>query len=1580
MQIFRGRFITKQKEASYVGHRVQVEFEERVDLDSAPKTPSQHPAQEPLFKSAMRNADVSSNGTFEIELPAVDRLREPLWLELKAPDGAVLHRDKLTLQQLDNYNAAVDPKTPLGIEAHPDRFKGLRAKLTGRVFDQEGGQPFAGLQVIVWAKRDEDKQFRPVAVAFTDNVGYFTTELPREKFTEAYAQISQIPDHTVPIRLENDGMLPDRLIVVVPLTQARLQSGSDCGCAHGSRAVLDPIDLVSSPGAYSSLDVGGGKCVEFTIPNRTLEEFSYYKIIRTTDPEIRGLTITEPASLPPAVVSGIIDSILKGVQIKKLVLPQPISFNPHGISEGPRSEAIVGAAAGSTSALPSLASTLNEDVETGVRILEKQGLRLQRRMLEELSADIDLFTPSQLMTAERRIAMDSLLDQVQALTKKVPGRGVLNVDNPLDWDETPTFYQATTIAHGHILHFKQVWRADGYSLGDLLYSLPLAPCQKKQIAIIDWERREAATRVEAETAEERLFATLSRDRDISEITQAAAAESLRAGSRSEVESWAAGGGLGFGIDGFVIGAGGGAGGSSATSSAWQDSAQQFSASSLQQLRDSTVQAASAVRGRRSTVVQTVRQGETMRVQTEVVANHNHCHAMTIQYFEVLRHFLVSHELVDVQECLFVPLLMSRFDSAKALRWREALSYFLRDRRLRGGFDALERIRLNYAGSDLPTGSYAEGQIQHLDGELQIAFTIARPRDPLQNEDFVNYVMETWRFWTILLGGNAGDIYNSFLKNQEAKDRIFREQLAPRIAEAFTAALQISLVDENGYGHPVDLDPTLVSNYREGVPLYVRLNSSGTVPGLRREQIKGIRIRTTHELPPGSKVIVHTAFFRYRTAHLNHHLFQNARVMNDLSPSDDVFLSTPLDRTELRNPRNEDQELSRRLLKHLNENLEYYHRAIWLSMDPNRRYMLLDGFLAPNSGGRSVASVVENRLIGIIGNCMVLPVAPGFNLDPTYRKTDDRNLLDVYAPLTPIPPVRVSVPTRGVFAEAVLGSCNSCETKDESRFWRWEESPCPDQPTPIEAVSTESRRAEPPGLHTQGFPAPIIAMQNAPAAPDPTGLAAALQVLANPSLFRDITGLTETQRNALAALQSAFNMAQAFGKQAMEHAANLALRRNMTRDIDKTMRTIQQARSQGLLNEDQARSLTESAIRSMIGGGTQTSAQPMTPSQVQALTNTAGANQAAVRVQRPDGDTVDIDARPSQGVVRTAALRQPLRTVTGYFGARAVSDTELRQAIRTAVENELQNWRSGRTVLTERDDSQFGHLVRYWLARYSAITPDTLTAAQSIAIGGTVKYEALLDQDAQDVSGAVTSARKALLTGAPRQADPDNLNALVEQALHDARGSRFDNVAWSAVFVCACIRAAAIQLGLEAVVQGQYVGRDLLLLAHEAHWGYVLKAYQRTSVKPARRGCYHAFKPDERDVQVGDIIVLDRQVNTLPDVIRFDQIRTVLPGGRKLHGDIVVEVTGDYCVAIGGNLSESVRRRRYPLNQGRLVVDPQQLFTQEDDDGYLDAVPRPLEKRPKSLVNNNTARIFALLSLVEDEIVVPGQPVDGGVLV
>jgi hypothetical protein len=226
--------------------------------------------------------------------------------------------------------------------------------------------------------------------------------------------------------------------------------------------------------------------------------------------------------------------------------------------------------------------------------------------------------------------------------------------------------------------------------------------------------------------------------------------------------------------------------------------------------------------------------------------------------------------------------------------------------------------------------------------------------------------------------------------------------------------------------------------------------------------------------------------------------------------------------------------------------------------------------------------VDNTLIGIAGNSLIMPVSRGYHLDPTFKQDIERpiDLLEHYQPNTPIEPVRVAIPTRGVYAEAVMGACNSCERKEEERFWRWEESPLPDNPPAILPVSTDSRQTPAPDLTAKDFPAPIVAMQAVPAAPDPTGLTGALTLLGQSGLFKDITGLEGNQKNAAAALQGALDTAQFFGGK----AADLALQARMAKDIDKTMRTIQAAKEGGLLTDAQAQELTKNAITGMIGGG------------------------------------------------------------------------------------------------------------------------------------------------------------------------------------------------------------------------------------------------------------------------------------------------------------------------------------------------------------------------------------------------------------
>ena len=182
----------------------------------------------------------------------------------------------------------------------------------------------------------------------------------------------------------------------------------------------------------------------------------------------------------------------------------------------------------------------------------------------------------------------------------------------------------------------------------------------------------------------------------------------------------------------------------------------------------------------------------------------------------------------------------------------------------------------------------------------------------------------------------------------------------------------------------------------------------------------------------------------------------------------------------------------------------------------------------------------------------------------------------------------------------MGDCNSCEEIDETRFWRWEQEPCPDEPTAIAPVSTASLQTPAPVLTPKDFAAPIVAIQNAPAAPAPTDLSAALQVLGNADAFRDITGLAQNQLNALSALQSSLKTAEAFGKDAAGFVKAEEARRGLPRSLD----AIKSAKRRGLINDDDEKELTAQAFQTALGLPAGTGEKPVQKQSVKDLLSAA----------------------------------------------------------------------------------------------------------------------------------------------------------------------------------------------------------------------------------------------------------------------------------------------------------------------------------------------------------------------------------------
>ena len=340
-------------------------------------------------------------------------------------------------------------------------------------------------------------------------------------------------------------------------------------------------------------------------------------------------------------------------------------------------------------------------------------------------------------------------------------------------------------------------------------------------------------------------------------------------------------------------------------------------------------------------------------------------------------------------------------------------------------------------------------------------------------------------------------------------------------------------------------------------------------------------------------------------------------------------------------------------------------------------------------------------------------------------------------------------------------------------------------------------------------------------------------------------------------------------------------------------------------------------------------------------------------------------------------------VCGFFGPNSVrrTDTDVRNAVVARANAEWTAWHTSTGApRNEGEAALFGRLAGYYLAAAGGILPDTLVALQSAAQGA-INYGAFLapTATAETIATEAIRIRVLLLTGAPGATLP-GLNALVESALKQARQASTHSgpyMAWSAAFVTTCVRGAGITEGLEGVIPPgrQHIGRNVLLQASLMHAAYTVEARaRRAAVLPSRRGTYHAFTPAERVLQVSDIIVQDRR-----DGLTADQVLKLetMPSSVITHGDIVVDVQPDFVVTIGGNVGDSARKRRYPRGpEGRLVIDRQQLYTQENDAGVLPALP---SRSNLPLAGRSTARIFAVLSLVEQCAAVPGQPYNGGIL-
>jgi hypothetical protein len=214
-----------------------------------------------------------------------------------------------------------------------------------------------------------------------------------------------------------------------------------------------------------------------------------------------------------------------------------------------------------------------------------------------------------------------------------------------------------------------------------------------------------------------------------------------------------------------------------------------------------------------------------------------------------------------------------------------------------------------------------------------------------------------------------------------------------------------------------------------------------------------------------------------------------------------------------------------LLQHVVSNTVTYSKAVWESLTPEERAIMLERYTVgvPSGGVGGPAdevpllNCVANVVLSYFGNCAVMPFFIPVKLaeDLGYTSRDVQEALlrfhrQAYAPVRS----SITLPARGVLGEAVLGSCSSLEKIDLTRFWNWQDSPGDEATDPAQLAAlfgggnqlVGPNGASAPNALTTG---PMVTINQGPAAMSPADLAAAL-IAGQPAsnMPQNLTGLAE----------------------------------------------------------------------------------------------------------------------------------------------------------------------------------------------------------------------------------------------------------------------------------------------------------------------------------------------------------------------------------------------------------------------------------------------------------------------------------------
>ncbi len=726
-------------------------------------------------------------------------------------------------------------------------------------------------------------------------------------------------------------------------------------------------------------------------------------------------------------------------------------------------------------------------------------------------------------------------------------------------DNPDTYTQMSSLGIGYVLNMHQAWVPDGFALGSLLYSLILAPGEEQRIIVREKvQSYTVADDMEGADRDSQNYA-LTQEDDTTAAYNYALNQLSQGNSSYDYKTRTSGFGGGFlGLSGSYAKTSG-----SGSSSASQSNSHKEASTAAQSFQHSIKSASDRISQSKRISVRAATSEVSDSVATKIIANHNHSHTMTIQYWEVMRRYRLETCIEGVELVLFVPLKIIRFlpssqvhalaidnssDFDKSefgkryetlIKYADTLYYDL-PYQYRSGlnlikkYNALPEWELEEKETNAKTLTLEFNCYFLSFDDVSVTLVLKNGKGTIAGE--LSYTRHS-----ILYVQTSLELKQHIIDRRNSKGKnTMREYkctgifvVPPGIIEEDFAYIRIDHTCED-FNYTLYKSASAVADSGE-----LASDEYDYMMGKWWDSVKDTddtkadlrKINYIKQILPEAWISPNVTLKSSTLKTFGNPIVSDISLSMGIAEEDNqtTIIAIPSSSTinssmyinimcNTKTLRTSELMEIEQCLHHVLSDAMHYSQVIWASLSENERIMLLepytidmDGFdkISENSTEKKDVPLLNcvnvNKVLGFYGNCMLLPFTYPQSLADKLGKTAAEiqdSLYRYHANCFRVPSTTISLPTDGMIGEAVLGETNVSELIDLTRFWNWQDSP-------IDSMTLDNAYLNNVDYLNEKTPGTITAL-NVHGAETPTAvsipdLITALVAKETPE-FHDITGL------------------------------------------------------------------------------------------------------------------------------------------------------------------------------------------------------------------------------------------------------------------------------------------------------------------------------------------------------------------------------------------------------------------------------------------------------------------------------------------